>query len=518
MQSLALSVALSGLEAHLIRVEVDSGRGLPTFHIVGLPETAVRESRMRVRAALAQLGVELNEYVLTVNLAPADLRKSGSSFDLAIAVATLGALGRVPLEPLARVLLLGELALSGEVRPVRGVLPALLAAAAAGHEVAIVPADNAAEAAAIQRIRCYRASTLRQVVEHLSGRGALELAARGDVAASIGEPAMLVDLAEVRGQQAARGLLEIAAAGGHNLLMMGPPGAGKTMLARRLPTILPAMTLEESLEVTAVHSVAGLLGRDHGLLRERPFRAPHHTVSAAGLLGGGDPLRPGEVSLAHHGTLFLDELGEFQRHVLEGLRQPLESGSITVCRARARTTFPARPLLVAAVNPCPCGHSGDPLGRCRCSPERIRAYRGRMSGPLLDRIDLHLVLPPVTLEQLHSTGSGESAAQVRARVLAARALQAERRRQGITSAPLNAELQGKDLDRVAVPDAAATALLRTAVDCLGLSARGYTKVRRVARTIADLEGSDGVRAGHFAGALQCRSLERPLGEPADLAA
>jgi magnesium chelatase family protein len=301
-------------------------------------------------------------------------------------------------------------------------------------------------------------------------------------------------------------------------LMMGPPGAGKTMLARRLPTILPPMTIEESLEVTAIHSVAGLLSRDHGLLRHRPFRAPHHTVSAAALLGGGDPLRPGEVSLAHHGTLFLDELAEFPRHVLEGLRQPLEGGAITVCRARARTTFPARPVLVAAINPCPCGHAGDALGRCRCSPERVRAYRGRISGPLLDRIDLHLVLPPVTLEQLHATAAEESSARVRDRVVVARALQTERHRCGITSAALNASLGSSDLDRVAVPDAVATSLLRTAVDRLGLSARGYAKVRRVARTIADLEGCDAVRAGHFAEALQCRSLDHALGEADALAA
>lgn len=498
---------LVGLDAHPIRVEVCCSRGPSFFQMVGLAEAAVRESRVRVASALATLGVLLDEYAITVNLAPADLRKSGATLDVAIAMAVLAATRQVPVQALEGILLLGELSLDGAVRSVRGVLPQLHGAAARGVEQVIVPAGNAAEAGLASGLDVRVASSLAEVVAALtSGRPLSHVAPFHFVPEA--DAHRSGDLAEVRGQACARRALELAAAGGHNLLLVGPPGSGKTLLARLMPTILPPLGFDEAIECTMLHSVAGLLPSEQGIITVRPFRAPHHSISEAGLVGGGDIPRPGEVSLAHNGVLFLDELAEFRRGVLESLRQPLEDGCVCIARARARAWFPARAVVVAAVNPCPCGYWGHPRRVCRCSDDVRRRYQAKLSGPLLDRLDIHITVPPVEVAALTSHARGESSASVRERVTRARHRQAERAQALQLSAKLNAALGNGDLEQVAALDRKGQRLLEAAMNQLGLSARAYAKILRVARTIADLEAEDKVRAAHVAEAIQCRLFDR----------
>ena len=504
----AISSAVIGIDPFPVEVEVDITAGLPQFSTVGLPDASVRESKDRIKSAIKNSGYSFPTHHVTVNLAPADTKKEGTSFDLPIAAAVLASEGVLSMEPLSRYLLLGELSLDGGVKGIHGALLAALTAKLLGMRGIILPKDNAHEAALVEGIDVIPVERLFEVVEFFGGRMEIRpfhIDIKKMFRQSLDYP---FDFRDIKGQEQAKRAIEVAVAGGHNILMIGPPGSGKSMLAQRIVTIIPDLSLSEAIETTKIYSVSGLLKRTEALVATRPFRAVHHTISDAGLVGGGNIPRPGEISLAHNGVLFLDELPEFRKNVLETLRQPLEDGKITITRSSQTASYPARFMLVAAMNPCPCGYYGDRSNRCHCTLQQIRQYQGRLSGPLLDRIDIHIEVPSVRYSDLTAQKSGESSAEIRKRIQRAREIQ--KRRFTGDETICNARMNDADLRKFCQIDDESRKLIEMAIDKLGLSARAHTRILKVARTIADLDDSDFLTSSHVAEAIQYRSLDRRL--------
>jgi len=500
-----LSSAVIGIDAYIVEVEVDISQGLPSFATVGLPEGAVRESKDRVKAAIKNSGYHFPADRITVNLAPADIKKEGSAFDLPMALGILAATGLLKKSSYADYLFVGELALDGLIRPVKGALPMAITAKELGFKGLYLPLENAPEAAVVDGLDIHPARSLPQVVESL-----LNIKKISTFTVKIKDlfqyPDADIDFKDVRGQENAKRAMEISAAGGHNLIMIGPPGSGKTMLARRLPTILPPLSFNESLETSKIYSVMGLMPKGYGLITVRPFRCPHHTISDAGLIGGGQNPKPGEVSTAHNGILFLDELPEFKKNVLEVLRQPMEDGHVTISRANSAVTYPSDFVLVAAMNPCPCGFLGDPKRECRCTFLQIQRYRARISGPLMDRIDLHIEVPSVPYKELSEIGNGASSADILERVMRAREIQSERFRNA--KIHTNSAMNSRQINKYCQIDLESGRMLEKAMERFGLSARAHARILKIARTIADIEGSGQIESSHVAEAIQYRTLDR----------